>query len=286
MKINKFAAFAFAISIPFAAVLATIAQNPQPVKRTMSKTDRFDFGAGGSISITGAPNGSITVIGSSKNEIEIIAETELEAANEADLAKLAEVTGFVTDESTIRTSIVTVGAHNKFGQKKLPKNFPKNLLALPFRVNYVITVPRYSDLEIDGGEGDLSVNGVEGSMRINFIKSNANIEIIGGNTYVAVGSGSLDIAFGIRGWRGRSADIQIGTGDMNISLPSSISAEIDAAVLKTGRIENTIPDLKPRERKVPFTDKSIIAKAGVGGAPLKFTVGDGILKLERLLQML
>ena len=40
------------------------------------------------------------------------------------------------------------------------------------------------------------------------------------------------------------------------------------------------PDLKPRDRKVPFTDKVDLAKAGVGGAPLKFTVGDGTLKMD------
>ena len=282
MKLNKFAAVAVAIIFAFTAAAILDAQTPQLVKRTTTKTDRFDFGSGGSIVITGAPNGSIRVVGSAKNEIGITAEIEVQAANEADLAKLAEVTGFVTDESAIRTSVITVGVHNKFGLKKLPKNFPKNLLALPFKINYVINVPHYSDLEIDGGKGDLSVSGVEGSMRINFIESKAYVEIIGGNTTVTVGSGSVDVAFGVKGWRGRSANIQIGNGNMNVRLPSNMSAEIDAVILKTGLIENTLPDLKPRDRKVPFTEKSIIAKAGVGGAPLKFSVGDGTLKIERL----
>jgi len=258
------------------------AQTPQLLTRTTTKTDRFDFGAGGSIVITGAPNGSIKIIGSAKNEVEITAEIEVQAATEADVAKLADVTGFITDESSIRTSIITVGIHNKFGLKKLPKNFPKQLLGLPFRINYVISVPKYSDLEIDGGKGDLSVTGVEGSMQINFIESKAYLEIVSGNTSVNVGIGSLDVAFGIRGWRGRFANISVASGTMNVRLPSNMSAEIDALILKTGSIENTLSDLKPRDRKVPFTDKSIIAKAGVGGAPLKFTVGEGTLKLERL----
>jgi hypothetical protein len=53
-------------------------------------------------------------------------------------------------------------------------------------------------------------------------------------------------------------------------------------VLRTGTIENSLPDLKQRDRKVAFTDKSIIAKAGSGGTEVKFTVGDGTLRLERL----
>jgi hypothetical protein len=36
--------------------------------------------------------------------------------------------------------------------------------------------------------------------------------------------------------------------------------------------------LKPRVRP-KFTEKSMAAKAGNGGAPLSFTVGDGTLKL-------
>ncbi|MFT3744444.1 MAG: hypothetical protein QM785_09115 [Pyrinomonadaceae bacterium] len=174
------------------------------VKRTTTKTDRFDFGSGGTVAINGAPNGSVTVQGWPKNEIEIVAEVEVQAANEADLAKIAELTGFVTDESPIKISILTVGGHNKFGAKKLPKDMPKTLTNLPFKINYTISVPKYCDLEIDGGKGDLFISGVEGSIRANFIESAARVEIVGGTTAVIVGSGSLDVSFGSRGWRGRS----------------------------------------------------------------------------------
>ena len=252
------------------------------LKRTITKTDRFDFGAGGTVAITGAPNGSIRVASSAKNEIEITAVIVLQAGSEADLDQLAAVTGFVTDETLGRTGIISVGTNNKLGDKKLWKKFPKNLMGLPFRIDYVISVPRYCDLEIDGGKGDLSVAGVEGSMRINFLETNAKIEVIGGNTTATIGSGTVDVAFGVHGWRGRSANIQVAKGNLNVRLPSNMSAEIDAVILRTGSIENTLPDLKPRDRKVIFTDKSIIAKAGVGGVPLKFTVGDGTLRMERL----
>ncbi len=278
----RVAGIAVAFSFALATTIVVNAQSPNLVKRTITKTDRLDFGSGGTIVINGAPSGSIRVTGSIKNEVEIVAEIEVQAANETDLAKLAEVTGFITDESAIRTSVITVGVHNRFGLKKLPKNFPKNLLGLPFTINYTITVPRYSDLEIDGGKGDLSISGIEGAMRVNFIESNARVDIIAGNTTVVIGTGTLDLAFGVRGWRGRYTDIRVAAGDLKVRLPSNMSAEIDASILKSGSIENLIPDLKPRDRKVPFTEKSIIAKAGAGGAPLKFVVGAGNMKLEPL----
>ena len=263
-------------------VFAVNAQTPKLLKQTTTKVDKFDFGAGGTVAITGAPNGSIRVAGWQKNEIEITAEIEIQARNEADLAKLAEVTTFITDESIGRTSIISIGTHDKKMLKKSGKKLSKNLFGLPFSINYVINVPRYCDLEIDGGKGDLEITGVEGSMRINFIETKAKIEVIAGNTLATIGSGTVNLAIGTHGWRGRAANIQVANGDLTVRLPANLSAEIDAAILRTGKIENSFPDLKQRDRKIAFTDKAIMAKAGVGGAPLKFTVGDGTLKMERL----
>lgn len=273
--------FAVALACPI------IAQTSGPVvRRTATKTDRFDFGSGGTVVINGAPNGSITVLGHAKNEIEITAEMELQAGTESDVAKIAEATGFITDESAIKVTILSVGAHNKFGLKKLPKDFPKQLLSQPFSINYKIMVPRYCDLEIDGGKGDLKISGVEGSMRVNFLDSRANVEVVSGTALLTVGTGSLDVSFGTRNWRGRFTDIQVAKGDLSVSLPSVLNAEIDAVVLRTGSIENTIADLKPRDRKVAFTDRNIAAKAGVGGSAMKFTVGDGKMRLSKLTQTL
>ena len=66
---------------------------------------------------------------------------------------------------------------------------------------------------------------------------------------------------------------------MNVQLPLNLNANLDAEVLRIGKIENTLTNLKPLNR-TKFTDKTIAAKAGSGGAPLSFTVGDGTLNLK------
>jgi len=269
---------AAAVVVAVSVILAG-AQTPQLLKKTTTKTDKLDFGAGGTISIAGAPNGSIKIVGSSKNEIEITAEIEVQAANEADLSRLEAVTTFITQESTGRFSVITVGTQNKLGDKKLWKKFPKNLMGLPYRVDYTLSVPRYSDLEIDGGNGELTISGVDGTMRINYIETAAKIELIGGSTTGTFGRGTVEVTIAARGWRGRSVDLQMVKGDMTVQMPSIISADIDATILRTGRIENDMTGLKPRVRKAEFTSTSIVAKAGNGGIPLRFSVGDGTLKL-------
>ncbi len=251
----------------------------QTLKRSTTKSDKFDFGVGGTVSIIGAPVGSIRVVGSSKNEVEISADIEMEAATEADLARLAQVTTFLTDESTGRVTITTSGTHNKLGDKKLWKKFPKNLIGLPFRIDYTVSVPRYCDLQIDGGKGELSISGVEGSIRVNSLDSTAKLNLIGGGLSGTFGSGTVDISMPDRSWRGNAIDVSLAAGTMTVRLPANLSAELDASILKTGKIENAFTTFKPRTRTIPFSDTSVLAKAGSGGVAMKFTVGDGTLKL-------
>jgi hypothetical protein len=85
-----------------------------------------------------------------------------------------------------------------------------------------------------------------------------------------------------RSWRGNAIDVALATGDMDVYMPVNLSAELDATILRTGKIENGLLDLKPRVRSVKFTEQSISAKAGGGSVPMKFTVGDGTLRLKTI----
>ncbi|HLM62448.1 MAG TPA: hypothetical protein VK308_16730 [Pyrinomonadaceae bacterium] len=249
------------------------------IKRTAYKSETVEFGIGGTVSIIGAPNGSISVEGWQKNAVEISAEVEMQAASEADLAELAKVNGFVIDNDFGHIRITSVGTHDKSYMKRVAKKFPKLLLAMPLKIDYVIKVPVYSDLNIDGGKGDLNLSNVEGMIRINYLESNAKLNLIGGTVFAAIGKGEVDIVVPNRSWRGRSVDVQLVGGTMRVQLPLNLNANLDAQVLRTGQIENALNNLKPRER-TRFSEKSIAAKAGSGGAPMSFTVGDGTLKIS------
>ena len=258
------------------------AQDAALLKRTVYKTDKLDFGVGGTVSIIGAPEGSIEIEGWQKNEVEISAEIELQAATEADLATLAEINNFVLEESMGHLRIISVGTHDKQFMKRAAKKFPKHLLGLPFRIDYKIKVPAFCDLDIDGGKGNFVLSKVDGTMKINFLNSNAKLDLVGGMLNATFGEGTVDISIPNRSWRGRFADVQLAKGDMNVALPLSLNAEIKATVLSDGKIENQYNYLKPRERKDTFTDQLIVAKAGIGGVTLNFTVGSGNLKISEI----
>lgn len=258
----------------------TVVNNAAPLlKRTAYKTETIDFGAGGTVSIGGAPVGAITVEGWQKNSVEITAEVEVQAANEADLALLAQVNTFTIDQQFGHIRVQSVGAYDKQYMKRVAKKFPKNLLNMPFKIDYRIKVPVFCDLEIDGGRGDFGLSNVEGLIQIKFLETAAKMNLIGGNVVATFGGGSVDVTIPTAGWRGKAADLQLVKGNMTVRLARNLSADIDAAVLRGGQIENAFAALKPREQRRQFTDKSVQAKSGNGGAPLSFTVGDGALKL-------
>jgi len=279
MKTKRSFSLAILVFIAAIGTIAAIGQTPQLLKRTTYKTDKFDFSVGGTVAIVGAPVGSIRVEGTQKNEIEIYAEIEMQAPTEADLETLSKVTGFILEESPGRTGILSIGTHDKKSMGKAAKKFPKNLFGLPFKIDYVVKVPRFCDLQIDSGKGDLTVSGVEGSMRINSVETKASLALIGGGVNATFGSGSVDVTIPNRSWRGNAIDMALNNGSMSVHLPWNLSGELDASILRTGEIENGLTELKARDRHVPITDKLIAARAGNGGVPMKFTVGDGSLKL-------
>jgi hypothetical protein len=258
----------------------TYAQTNPTLKRTTYKNDKLDFGSGGTLEITGAPIGSIKIEGGASNEVEIAATIEVQAQNEADLATLSSVTGFVLDESLGRTGISSVGVNDKSIIKQLGKKAAKSLVGMPYRIDYVIKVPRFCDLIVDGGRGELSISGVEGVIRANFLESDAKIELVGGSLTATIAKGSVNLSIPTRSWRGRFADVNLASGTMDVRFPAGLNAEVDGTILRTGKIENTFADLKPRTRKGEFTEKLIAAKSGVGGIGLKFTVGDGTIRFS------
>ena len=153
------------------------------------------------------------------------------------------------------------------------------MLNSPLKIDYKIKVPRFCDLDINSGKGDLKLSGIEGAMQIKAFEGDAMLNLIGGTVNATFGSGNVDVKINSRSWRGRQAVVQVATGTLNVQFPQNMNAEVDAAILRNGKIENSLTTLKPRDRS-KFSEKTILAKAGSGGALLSFTVGDGTLKMS------
>ena len=253
---------------------------PVFLTRTATRREVRRFAYGGTVTIIGAPKGSVTLEGWSRSEVEVVADIELKAETEADLDRLAAVNNFSFDDDTNHISILTIGTHDRLYMKKTAKNFPKNLLNLPWRIDYKIKVPAITDVEINAGHGPVNVSALEGALRLSAIESETILTMGGGVVSATVTAGNVRFVVPVRSWRGGGADIRIAVGVLNVELPPGFNGDIDADILRTGKIVDNFGQLETRQ-KPGITERIVRARAGAGGAFFKFTVGDGTLNFVK-----
>ena len=234
------------------------------------------------MTLVGAPLGSVTVEGWQKNEVELSAEIELQAESEADLDKLASVNGFLFDEDLNHINILAAGTHDTAYMKKNFKNFPKQLLGLPWKIDFKLHVPASTDVEINAGHGPVTLSGVEGAMRISATESETTLTMIGGVVTATITAGKVRLVVPVRSWRGAGADIRVAGGVVDVELAPGFSGDFDADILRVGKIVNNYEGLEKRE-KPGITERVVRARAGAGGAFFKFTVGEGTINFNKYL---
>lgn len=273
------------IAVVFLFVTPVSSQKPaapeiQLLTRTSTRRETRRFSYGGTVTLIAAPRGSVTVEGWQRNEVEVTANIELKGPSEAELDQLATVNTFVFDEDMNHISVLTTGTHDRVFMKRSAKNFPKKLLNLPWKIDYRVRVPVNTDLEVNAGHGEVKLSGVEGALRITATESDTSLTLTGGTVSTTVTAGSITLAIPSRSWRGAGADIRIASGTINVDLQPGFSGDIDAEVLRTGKIVNTYEGLASRE-KPGLTERTVRGRAGAGGAYFKFTVGDGIVNIRK-----
>jgi len=255
----------------------------QLLTRTTRRQETRRFSYGGTVTLIAAPRGSVTVEGWSRNEVEVTADIELKGPTEADLDQLAKVNSFVFDEDMNHLSVLTTGTHDRAYMKRSAKNFPKKLLNMPWKIDYRLRVPVNTDLEVNAGHGSVKLSNVEGALRVSATESDTALLLTGGVVSSTVTAGSITLTIPARSWRGGGADLRVASGTINVDLPAGFSGDIDAEVLRTGKIVNTYEGLASRE-KPGITERTVRARAGAGGAYFKFTVGDGVVNIRRAAQ--
>ncbi len=255
------------------------APSPPQLTRSSTRHETRRFGYGGTLTIYGAPEGSITVEAWARNEVDITAEIELKGGTEADLARLAAVNNFVLDEDGSHLTLLTTGTHDRKFMKRAAKDFPKQLLTLPWKIDYRIRVPAQIDLDIFAGRGTLKISNTDGALSLHAGESAASLTLGGGDVVTTVASGSVLLRVPVNSWRGRGASIRLARGDLTVELPANFNGDVDAKVLRAGRIENNHPAVVERER-APAAERQLRARAGAGGATLTFEVGDGVIRIN------
>ena len=251
-----------------------------PLVRTTTRREVRRLGFGGTLTLVGAPVGSITIEGWSRSEVDITAEIQIRADTEADLDRLAALNNFTLDDDTNHIRVLTMGTHDKVFMRSVAKKFPKELLGLPWKIDYRIRVPISIDLDINAGRGPVSLGGIEGDVRLTASEGEAKLNLAGGSLAVTIASGKVNLIVPLRSWRRGGVDIRMAVGDITLELPSGFSADLDGEILRAGQINYAYGELEVRE-KPGLTPRKMKARAGVGGSFFQLTVGVGTININK-----
>lgn len=248
--------------------------------RTTSRHEVRRLSYGGTFTLVGAPAGSVRIEGWSRNEVEITAEIELRADTEADLNMLGALNTFVVDDLSNHVSVMTVGTHDKAFMRTAAKKFPKELLGLPWKIDYRIRVPSAIDLDINAGRGPVSISGIEGDVRLTAADSETNLMLGSGSLAVTVATGTVKLTVPGRSWRRGGVDIRVAAGAITLELPPGFSADLDGEVIQSGLINYAYAGLEERE-KPGLTPRRMKGRAGAGGAFINLTMGIGNININK-----
>lgn len=252
---------------------------PQLVRTTMRHEVRR-FGYGGTLTLVGAPEGSVTIEAWTRNEIDISAEIQLRADTEADLDLLAAVNTMALIDDANHLQVLSMGTHDKVYMRTVAKKFPKTLLGLPWKIDYKIRVPVSIDLEVSAGRGPMSITGVQGFMKLTATESEANLNLSGGTLSATIAVGKLKLSIPTRSWRGNGVDLRVAAGELTVELPPGFSGDIDADILRSGRVEDSY-GLAARQTRGVAGPNQLRASAGAGGTSFQLTVGDGVIYIRK-----
>jgi putative adhesin len=161
---------------------------------------------------------------------------------------------------------------------EIKARYPKNCRNCDVSIDFKVQVPRNLNLDLDGissVSGDVSVTGVTGRVKASAVSGDVHVsEIIGS---VNAHSVSGDVEVEITQLDG-SEDMKFNSvsGDVNVKLPSSLSAEVDISTL-SGSIKSDFPVEVKKERDGP--GRSAKATLGSGSRQLKMSSVSGDLHL-------
>jgi hypothetical protein len=243
------------------------AQQPAPlVEHSATLEQEIDAGYGQLLTIATGPHGSVQVSAWRDHKIRVEARVELHAANEADLALLATVVGIDLDPGPTSVTILTHGTHDPKWMKHF-KDFPKRLLALPWRVDYVVWVPEYTALNVEVADGETLVDGINGIVSVVSERGDVRVSDISGPARLSAAGGNLEVTTRERSWRGGNLSASC-SGDLSFVAPAGFNGDVRIVAGHGATLEG------PDETHDIGTDHDL--KLGTGGSALSLAAGGAV----------
>ncbi len=210
---------------------------------------------GGPLHVDVRPNGGASVAGWDQAAIEGSARIQVQADNEAEAREIAGRIVIDTGTGTLRADGPRTGDGRSWS------------------VSFVLSAPRYTDLQIDAVNGPVAITGIHGQIRATTTNGPLSLKDLGGDVRARATNGPLKIVLTGTSWDGVGLDAETRNGPVSIAVPDGYSAQLQVGTVN-GPFRLGIP--VTLQGKLPSGRvRSIDAPIGAGGAPVRAMTTNG-----------
>jgi DUF4097 and DUF4098 domain-containing protein YvlB len=211
----------------------------------------------GALNVDGSPNGGISVKAWSRSEILVRARVD--------------TYGDTKSQAESRQSEVVIATAGG----KVSSTGPKTAGKTHYSVSYEIFVPRKIDLSLHSTNGGVSIEGVSGNISSDTTNGGLKLTNLAGKVVARTTNGGVKVVLAGPTWEGEGFEVSSTNGGVTIEAPSGYSAQVELSTTNGGLSSDF-----PITVQGKFTGKSVNAKIGNGGAPVKARTTNGGISLK------
>ncbi|HVR38704.1 MAG TPA: DUF4097 family beta strand repeat-containing protein [Thermoanaerobaculia bacterium] len=227
----------------------------------------FDVRPGAQLSLSNV-NGHITIRAWDQPRVHVVAEREASSLYQEEAQKAFKALRVELTPKAGGLDIVTHQPRNNFDF--LDMLFGKSVNT---KVTYDVTVPRTMNVTIDNTNGGIDVTDVSGDFNVETTNGQIEITRCAGSIDASTTNGIITAQL-TSVTKGKSLKMETTNGRISLTVPTSISADVDAGTTN-GRISTDLPiETRNVERN------SLRGKINGGGTPVRLRTTNGSIEIR------
>lgn len=214
----------------------------------------------GPLSVEPGMNGGVEIMGWDSDSIAITARIQVNAHSAGDADAIARDIKIEASGSTVR---VTGGGALGRDQH--------------WSVEFIVMVPRHTDLTLSTQNGPLTVEDVSGQMELQTQNGPLYLSGVGGDVHASAQNGPLTVRLQGSRWEGAGLDAQTQNGPADLRIPDDYNAKIEFGTVN-GPMDVGFPMTVTISGRVK---DRIATTLGSGGPPIRVVTTNGPMVVRR-----
>lgn len=204
-------------------------------------------------------NGGVYVVAEDRNDIEVHSRMQASADSRR------EATDLLRDVALDLGSTITASG-------------PRGDHDSHWSVQFVIYVPRNTNLDLETHNGPVAVKNVVGRMELSAVNGPVSLTGVGGEVRAHVQNGPLQVRLTGNRWNGAGLNAETQNGPVQLSIPENYNAMLETGTVN-GPVQTDFPITVTLDGRMNW--KRFTTKLGNGGAPVRVVTTNGPLTLRR-----